>query len=191
MDRGCLIAHGVWVTDEEMEIMAAKKARVAHNPQSNLKLASGIAPVEKMLAKGITVGLGTDGATSNNNLDMLEEARLTAMLHKAVTYDPLCIPAATAWDMATYQGAKCLGYDNLGKLEEGWLADIVLYDMNKPHWYPRNNRLSLLVYAANAGDADTAIINGKVVMEKGEVKSLDAEKIYYEADRVAKRLTGK
>ena len=191
MDRGCLIAHGVWVTDEEMEIMAAKKARVAHNPQSNLKLASGIAPVEKMLAKGITVGLGTDGATSNNNLDMLEEARLTAMLHKGVTYDPLCIPAAAAWDMATYQGAKCLGYDNLGKLEEGWLADIVLYDMNKPHWYPRNNRLSLLVYAANAGDADTAIINGKVVMEKGEVKSLDEEKIYYEADRVAKRLTGK
>ena len=174
-----------------MEIMAAKKARVAHNPQSNLKLASGIAPVEKMLAKGITVGLGTDGATSNNNLDMLEEARLTAMLHKGVTYDPLCIPAATAWDMATYQGAKCLGYDKLGKLEKGWLADIVLYDMNKPHWYPRNNRLSLLVYAANAGDADTAIINGKVVMEKGEVKSLDAEKIYYEADRVAKRLTGK
>ena len=191
LDRGCLIAHGVWVTDEEMEIMAAKKARVAHNPQSNLKLASGIAPVEKMLAKCITVGLGTDGATSNNNLDMLEEARLTAMLHKGVTYDPLCIPAATAWDMATYQGAKCLGYDKLGKLEKGWLADIVLYDMNKPHWYPRNNRMSLLVYAANANDADTAIINGKVVMEKGEVKALDAEKIYFEADRIAKRLTGK
>jgi len=93
--------------------------------------------------------------------------------------------------MATYQGAKCLGYDKLGKLEKGWLADIVLYDMNKPHWYPRNNRMSLLVYAANANDADTTIINGKVVMEKGEVKALDAEKIYFEADRIAKRLTGK
>ena len=191
LDRGCLIAHGVWVTEEEMEIMAAKKARVAHNPQSNLKLASGIAPVEKMLAKGITVGLGTDGATSNNNLDMLEETRLTAMLHKSVTLDPLCIPAAAAWDMATYQGAKCLGYDNLGKLEKGWLADIVLYDMYKPCWYPRNDRMSLLVYAANASDADTAIINGKVVMEKGEVKALDAEKIYYKANKIAKRLTGK
>ncbi|MBP5736901.1 MAG: amidohydrolase family protein, partial [Acidaminococcaceae bacterium] len=128
---------------------------------------------------------------SNNNLDMLEETRLTAMLHKSVTLDPLCIPAAAAWDMATYQGAKCLGYDNLGKLEKGWLADIVLYDMNKPCWYPRNDRMSLLVYAANACDADTAIINGKVVMEKGEVKALDAEKIYYRANKIAKRLTGK
>ena len=174
-----------------MAIMAAKKARVAHNPQSNLKLASGIAPAAKMLAKGITVGLGTDGATSNNNLDMLEETRLAAMLHKGVSYDPLCIPAATAWDMATRQGAKCLGYDNLGKIEEGWLADIVLYDMNKPYWHPRHDRMSQLVYAASANDADTAIINGKVVMEKGEVKNLDAEKIYYEADKISKRLTGK
>ena len=191
LDRGCLVAHGVWVTEEEMELMAAKKARVAHNPQSNLKLASGIAPVEKMLAKGVTVGLGTDGATSNNNLDMLEETRLAAMLHKGVTYDPLCIPAATAWDMATCQGAKCLGYDNLGKLEEGWLADIVLYNMDKPWWHPQHDRMSQLVYAASAGDADTSIINGKVVMEKGEVKALDAEKIYFEADKISKRLTGK
>jgi 5-methylthioadenosine/S-adenosylhomocysteine deaminase len=191
LDRGCLVAHGVWVTEEEMELMAAKKARVAHNPQSNLKLASGIAPVEKMLAKGVTVGLGTDGATSNNNLDMLEETRLAAMLHKGVTYDPLCIPAATAWDMATCQGAKCLGYDNLGKLEEGWLADIVLYNMDKPWWHPQHDRMSQLVYAASAGDADTSIINGKVVMEKGEVKALDAEKIYFEADKISRRLTGK
>ena len=191
LDAGCLVAHGVWATEEEISLLAAKKARVAHNPQSNLKLASGIAPVEKMRQKGVVVGLGTDGATSNNNLDMLEETRLTAMLHKTVAYDPLAIPAAAAWDMATYQGARCIGYENLGKLEEGFLADIVLYDMNKPYWHPRHDRLSLLVYAANAGDADTAIINGKVVMEKKEVKTLDAEKIYAEADAIARRLTGK
>ena len=189
LDRGCLIAHAVWATDEEIDLMAKKHARVAHNPQSNLKLASGIAPVEKMMAKGIPVGLGTDGATSNNNLDMLEETRLAAMLHKGVTYDPLCIPAAQAWDMATYQGARCIGYKDLGKLEEGYLADIVLYDMDKPYWHPRHDRMSLLVYAASASDADTVLVNGKVIMEKGEVKTLDAEKIYAEAGQIAARLT--
>ena len=189
LDRGCLIAHAVWATDEEIDLMAKKHARVAHNPQSNLKLASGIAPVEKMMAKGIPVGLGTDGATSNNNLDMLEETRLAAMLHKGVTYDPLCIPAAQAWDMATYQGAKCIGYKDLGRLEEGCLADIVLYDMDKPYWHPRHDRMSLLVYAASASDADTVLVNGKVIMENGEVKTLDAEKIYAEAERIAARLT--
>jgi len=191
LDRGCLIAHGVWVSPEEMDLIALKNACVAHNPQSNLKLASGIAPVEKMLSKGITVGLGTDGATSNNNLDMLEETRLAAMLHKGVTHDPLCIPASVAWDMATKQGAKCLGYDNLGKIEVGYLADIVLYNMAGPAWHPQHDRMSQLVYAASAYDADTSIINGKVVMEKGEVKSLDAEKIYHESNLVSKRLTGK
>ena len=191
LDAGCLVAHGVWATDREIRLLAAKKARVAHNPQSNLKLASGIAPVEKMRKQGVVVGLGTDGATSNNNLDLLEETRLAAMLHKTVSYDPLSVPAAEAWDMATRQGALCLGYENLGKLEEGFLADLVLYDMNKPYWHPRHDRMSLLVYAAGAGDADTVIINGKVVMEKKEVKTLDAEKIYAEADVVARRLTGK
>lgn len=120
---------------------------------------------------------------------MLEETRLAAMLHKGVTYDPLCIPAAQAWDMATYQGAKCIGYKDLGRLEEGCLADIVLYDMDKPYWHPRHDRMSLLVYAASASDADTVLVNGKVIMEKGEVKTLDAEKIYAEAERIAARLT--
>ncbi len=188
LDRGLLIAHAVWATDEELEIMAFKKARVAHNPQSNLKLASGIAPVAKMLAKGIPVGLGTDGASSNNNLDLLEECRLAAMLQKGTTYDPLVVPASEAWDMATYQGAKAIGFDNLGKLEEGYLADIVLYDMNKPHWYPRHDRLSLLVYAANSADADTVIIDGKVVMANGSVLNMDEEKIYAECETRGKRL---
>lgn len=191
LDRGCLIAHGVWATDEEIDLMAAKKARLAHNPQSNLKLASGIAPVTKMLSKGIMVGLGTDGATSNNNLDMLEETRLAAMLHKGISGDPLAVPAATAWDMATRQGAACIGYEDLGEIREGCLADIVLYNMERPCWYPRHDRLSLLVYAANAGDADTVIINGRVIMEKGDVKTLDEEKICAEAERVARRLTGR
>jgi 5-methylthioadenosine/S-adenosylhomocysteine deaminase len=180
-ELGTIAAHAVHLTDEDMDIMAAKNVRVAHNPQSNLKLASGIAPVDKMLEKGICVGLGTDGTSSNNNLDMLEECRLAAMLHKATSFNPLAVPAEEAWKMATENGAKVLGFENLGKLEPGYLADIVLWDMHKPYWYPRHNKLSLLVYAANANDADTVLVAGKVVLKNGKLTNVDEEKIYAEA----------
>ena len=153
---GTLAAHCVHVDEEDMQIMVAKHVRVAHNPQSNLKLASGIAPVPAMLKHGITVGLGTDGTSSNNNLD-----------------------------------AKALGFKNLGKIEAGQIADIVLYDMDKPYWHPRHDRTSLFVYAANAGDADTVIIDGKVLMQNGRLLNMDLEKIYAEADVRARRLTNK
>ena len=190
-ELGTIAAHAVHLTDEDMDIMAAKKVRVAHNPQSNLKLASGIANVAKMLEKGICVGLGTDGASSNNNLDMLEECRAVAMLHKATTFNPLVVPAAKAWDMATVDGAKVLGFEGLGKLEAGQLADIVLWDTHKPYWYPRHNKLSQLVYAANSSDADTIIVNGKKVLEGGKLLTFDEEKIYAEAQACAERLVNK
>lgn len=190
-DLGTIAAHCVHLTDNDMDIMAAKNVRVAHNPQSNLKLASGIAPVEKMLAKGIVVGLGTDGASSNNNLDMLEECRAAAMLHKATSFDPLVVPAAKAWDMATADGAKVLGFKECGKLEAGQQADIVLWDMHKPYWYPRHNKLSLLVYAASAYDADTVFVAGRKVVEQGRLVTFDEEKIYAEAEACAKRLLTK
>ena len=188
---GTLAAHCVHVDEEDMQIMAAKHVRVAHNPQSNLKLASGIAPVPAMLAHGITVGLGTDGTSSNNNLDMLEECRLAAMLHKNMTGDPQILPAAEALALATSEGAKALGFKNLGKIEAGQIADIVLYDMDKPYWHPRHDRTSLFVYAANSGDADTIIIDGKVLMQNGRLLNMDLEKIYAEADVRARRLTNK
>ena len=190
-ELGTIADHAVHLTEEDMEIMAAKKVRVAHNPQSNLKLASGIAPVAKMLEKGICVGLGTDGASSNNNLDMLEECRAAAMLHKATTFDPLVVPAAKAWEMATVDGAKVLGFENLGKLEAGQYADIVLWDNHKPYWYPRHNKLSQLVYAANSSDADTVFIAGKKVLESGKLLTFDEEKIYAEAQACAERLVNK
>lgn len=190
-DLGTIAAHCVHLTDNDMDIMAAKNVRVAHNPQSNLKLASGIAPVEKMLAKGIVVGLGTDGASSNNNLDMLEECRAAAMLHKATSFDPLVVPAAKAWDMATVDGANVLGFKDCGKLEAGQQADIVLWDMHKPYWYPRHNKLSLLVYAASAYDADTVFVAGRKVVEQGRLVTFDEEKIYAEAEACAKRLLTK
>lgn len=187
-ELGTIAAHCVHLTDEDMEIMAAKKVRVAHNPQSNLKLASGIAPIPAMLEKGICVGLGTDGASSNNNLDMLEECRTAAMLHKAVDYNPLAIPAQKAWEMATVDGAKTLGFANLGLLEKGQLADIVLWDMHKSYWYPRHNKLSQLVYAASSNDADTVIVAGKKVVEGGKLLTFDEEKIYAEAEACTRKL---
>ena len=190
-DLGTIAAHCVHLTDNDMEIMATKKVRVAHNPQSNLKLASGIAPVAKMLEKGICVGIGTDGASSNNNLDMLEECRAAAMLHKATNFDPLAVPAQKAWEMATVDGAKTLGFDNLGLLEAGQLADIVLWDMHKPYWYPRNNKLSLLVYAASANDADTVIVAGKKVVAGGKLLTFDEEKIYVQASACMEKLLRK
>lgn len=187
-EKGTIAAHCVYLTEDDMDIMAAKNVRVAHNPQSNLKLASGIAPVARMLEKGICVGLGTDGASSNNNLDMLEECRAAAMLHKTTTLNPLAVPAAQAWDMATVNGAQVLGFDELGKLSVGQQADIVLWNMHKPYWYPRHNKLSLLVYAANSSDADTVIVNGKVVLQNGSMTLFDEEKIYAEANLRAQRL---
>ncbi len=190
-ELGTIADHAVHLTEEDMEIMAAKKVRVAHNPQSNLKLASGIAPVQKMLDKGICVGLGTDGDSSNNTRDMLEECRAAAMLHKATTFDPLVVPAAKAWEMATVDGAKVLGFENLGKLEAGQLADIVLWDTHKPYWYPRHNKLSQLVYAANSSDTDTVFVAGKKVLEGGKLLTFDEEKIYAEAQACAERLVNK
>mgnify|MGYP003590567453 CR=1 FL=1 len=188
-DLGTLAAHCVHVTPADLDIMAEKNVRVAHNPQSNLKLASGIAPIPEMLSKGLIVGLGTDGTSSNNNLDMLEEARLTALLHKNNISDPLTIPAHQTLDLATRQGALALGFTGLGEIKVGQKADLVLYDMNKPYWYPRHDRKSLFIYAANSSDADTVIVNGKLLMQRGKLLTIDEEKVYAEANKCGLRLT--
>ncbi|MEG1345728.1 MAG: amidohydrolase family protein, partial [Acidaminococcaceae bacterium] len=188
-ELGTLAAHCVHVTAADIAIMAKKNVRVAHNPQSNLKLASGIAPVPSMLAQNIIVGLGTDGASSNNNLDMLEEVRLTAMLHKNNSGDPALIPAAQALAMGSRQGALALGFQEVGEIKVGYKADIVLYDMKQPYWYPRHDRASLLAYAANANDVDTVIVNGKLLMEKKQLLTIDEAKVYAEANTRALRLT--
>lgn len=190
-ELGTVAAHAVHLTDNDIKIMAKKKVRVAHNPQSNLKLASGVAPVSKLLKAGVLVGIGTDGASSNNDLDMLEETRTAAILAKGITYDPLTVPAQKAWEMATCDGAKVLGFKNLGKLAKGQLADIVLWDTHKPYWYPRNNSLSQLVYAAKSTDADTVIVNGKIVVANGKMTMVDEEKIYAEAQACMDRLLAK
>ena len=189
LDCGMLAAHCVWLSDSEIDIIKAKKIRVAHNPGSNMKLASGIAPVTKLLAENVTVALGTDGASSNNNLDMLEEIRLAALLAKVDTLNPLAVPAAQALQMATQFGAEALGLQNIGRLEEGYKADIVLWNMQGVDWQPNYNPVSLLVYSANSSAADTVIVDGKILMENRELKTLDEEKIFAEFTACANRLT--
>lgn len=185
-DQGCLAAHCVHVTPDDMDIMALKKVRVAHNPQSNLKLASGIAPLPEMIAKGITVGLGTDGSASNNNADMLEEVRLAALLHKGNTFDPKVVPAETAWKLGTVEGGKALGYSDLGLLAPGYRADIVLYDVSGLHWAPRYNDVASLVYAALSADCHTVVINGQIVMKNKELLTIDEEKLRDEINALSK-----
>lgn len=187
-DRPTLAAHCVHVNEEDIQIMAEKHVCVAHNPGSNLKLASGIAPVPKMRSAGITVGLGTDGASSNNKLDMFAEMRLAALIHKAAALDPFAVKADEAMQMGTAEGAKCLGYDDLGTLDEGKLADIILIDRSGYHWKPRFNSISLAVYAGNSMDVDTVIVNGRLLMRGKELLTIDKEQLDFETERVTKKL---
>jgi 5-methylthioadenosine/S-adenosylhomocysteine deaminase len=178
---GTLAAHCVHLSDRDLEILRQKKVRVAHNPGSNMKLASGVAPVTKMLAQGVCVALGTDGASSNNNLDMLEEIRLAATLHKTVSLDPLAIPAKDALNMATRNGAKALGLEKItGQIAPGFKADITLFEMNAPHWYPRHDVISLLTYAANSADVHTVIVNGKILLKNRSLTTIDEERLIFE-----------
>lgn len=189
LDYGVLAAHCVHVSPEDITIMQQKKVRVAHNPGSNMKLASGVAPVPDMLAAGICVGLGTDGAASNNNLDMLEELRLAAMLHKVHRLDPLAVPAKSAVAMATSHGAEALGLGKVtGKLEASYKADITIFDMKEPHWYPRHDHISLLTYAASGRDVHTVIVDGKVLLDNQQLTTIDQERLTAEADRRGMRL---
>ncbi|WP_029544091.1 amidohydrolase [Selenomonas sp. AB3002] len=188
-EHGTLAAHCVHLDDEDIAIIKKHDIRVAHNPGSNMKLASGVAPVPRLLKEGVCVALGTDGASSNNNLDMLEEVQLAALLHKADTLDPLAVTAAEAVKMGTEYGAQAVGLKDAGKLAAGALADIVLYDMKNTMWCPRHNLVSLLVYSARSSSVDTVLVAGRVLMENHELKTLDEERILFEAQRCADRLT--
>jgi len=173
-----LAAHCVVMSDHDIEILAKNGVSVAHNPQSNMKLASGIAPVKKMLDAGVNVAIGTDGASSNNDLDMWEEMRTASLLQKASTLDPCAIPAYTALQMATVNGAKAIGREGeLGVIAPNAFADIILVDIEKPHLYPHTNLISELVYSTHASDVDTVIVNGRIVVEHRKCLSMNAQEV--------------
>lgn len=190
-ERPTIAAHCVHVNDEDIQILAESKVSVAHNPTSNLKLASGFAPVEKMLKAGVNVALGTDGASSNNNLNMFEEIHLASIINKALNYDAVSVPAETVIKMATINGAKALGIEEeLGSLEVGKKADIILIDLRKPHLVPLHNPLSAICYAAQSSDVHTVMVDGKILMENYELKTIDVERAMYEAEEAAGKLIG-
>lgn len=159
-------AHCVVMTDGDLEILKKHGVSVAHNVVSNLKLASGVAPVPKMIDSGINVSLGTDGASSNNNLDMFEEMKISAVLHKGITLNPTVMDAWTVLKTATVNGAKALGFDNLGVLKTGYLADMIILDFDTPHLTPNYNTVSNLVYSAAGSDVEYTIVNGKIVYNR-------------------------
>jgi len=188
-ERPVLAAHCVHIDDGDMEILQTYDVRVAHNPQSNLKLASGVSPVPQLLSKGVTVGLGTDGASSNNNLDMFEELRLAATLHKGVLQDALVIPAAKALEMATVDGARAVFLPAThGTLTPGASADIVLLDGTSPHFMPSFNLVSNLVYSAGAQDVTDVFVAGRQLLSKGEPLTIDTERLRFEVRRIQAHL---
>ncbi|MDR0509676.1 MAG: amidohydrolase [Rikenellaceae bacterium] len=179
-----LANHCVQVSDEEIELLAARGVSVAHNPQSNMKLGNGAAPVVKMLAAGVNVGLGTDGPCSNNDLDMWEELRTASFLQKSATSDPLALPAYEALKAATVHGARAIGMEgSLGVLREGAIADLILLDVRKPHLTPQKDMVANLAYSAKSGDVETVIVAGRVVVENRRLLTLDVEEII---DRVTR-----
>lgn len=182
-------AHCVHISEEDIELMAEKGVSVINNPGSNLKLGNGFAPVELMLKKGLNVALGTDGSSSNNNLNMFEEINLAAIVNKAVNGDPTSIPAITAIEMATKNGARALQLGKtVGTIEVGKKADMIIIDLNKPHFYPIYNVVSSLAYSAQASDVETVIVNGKILMENYEIKTMDTEKVIYNVQKSVIRL---
>ncbi|SFS61343.1 amidohydrolase family protein [Marininema halotolerans] len=182
--RPTLVAHAVHVTEEELEILLQYDVKISHNPGSNLKLGSGIAPIPLMLAKGLRPSLGTDGAASNNNLDIMEEVRLASLIHKGNTQDPEAVPAFTALKMGTCYGAEALFLDQeIGTLEVGKKADFITLDMNRPHLRPMHDLVSLLVYSASRADIQDVYVDGRALMRNQELLTIDEERILFETDR--------
>lgn len=190
LDERLIAFHCVAMDDDDIRRFADNRCAIVHNPESNMKLASGVAPVPDFLSAGITVGLGTDGAASNNNLDMLQEMDMAAKLHKVHRLDPTVMDAETVVRMATCEGARCLGMDReIGSLESGKKADIVLIDCDAPHMTPMYNEYSHLTYVANGADVDTVIINGCVVMEERVFTTINVKDAMKHVRTIARRIS--
>ncbi|MCK4487088.1 MAG: amidohydrolase [Desulfobacterales bacterium] len=181
--------HCVALSDNDIRLLKDFDVKVAHNPESNMKLASGVAPIPKLLEHGITVGIGTDGCASNNNLDLFQEMDTVAKLHKVHTLDPTVMNARTVVRMATIDGARVLGIgDIIGSLEAGKKADIIIIDTRRPHLIPLYNIYSHLVYAVMGSDVVTAIVDGRVLMEDRVLTTLDVDEVMAAVNRIAESI---
>jgi 5-methylthioadenosine/S-adenosylhomocysteine deaminase len=196
LDNRVIAAHMVWPTEEDIKTLAARSVGVAHCPQSNMKLAAGAAPVPQMLREGVAVGLGTDGAASNNDLDMWEEMDTAAKLHKLISKNPTVITAREAVEMATIRGARAIHLDReIGSLEAGKRADLLIVGLDSAHQTPLYNVYSHLVYATKSSDVETVMINGRIVMQNRKVLTIDSQAVRAKAaqyrDQITKSLNAK
>lgn len=170
LDEKTLLIHSIWIDDKDIAIIKKRNANVVHCPESNMKLASGIAPVPKLIENGVPVGLGTDGCASNNDHDLFAEMDTAAKLHKVALLDPCVMDARTTLRMATIQGAAAIGLEKItGSIEKGKRADIILVDMDKPHVIPMYDPFSSLVYSARASDVSLVMVDGKILVQEGKI----------------------
>ncbi len=184
-----ILAHGVQVNDRDIDVLKNISGGIVHNPISNMKLGSGFAPVKRMRDNGINVALGTDGQGSTNTLDMFEEIKLAAYLQKGMFSSSTAISAKDVLEMATIEGARVLGIDSeVGSIEVGKKADIILIDLDKPHLTPKHDLYSLLAYSVNGADVDTSIIDGKIVMENRKIANIDEQEIFMKVESTKNRL---
>ncbi len=185
--RPVLAAHCVYLDHEDINIVANKGVGVSYNPCSNMKLGSGISPVVAMYQAGINIGFGTDGVASNNNLDLIEEARIGSYLQKVTGLDPTVLNIYQLLEMLTLKGSKALLLNNNGLLKKDYLADVVLADITgSSYFYPHHNNLSNLFYAGNGRDIDTVIVNGQIIYNNKEFLTIDKERVYYEIEKIIK-----
>lgn len=188
LENRVIAAHCVWLTDNDIAIVKNKNFTVAHNPISNLKLASGIAPIGKFIDNGINVGIGTDGVASNNNLNLWEEMRAMPLLQKGFTGDPTVISPYETLYSATVAGAKALGYDDLGLIKKGYIADLFLIDMNNAGAYPSNSLEDNIIYALQGADVRLTMVDGNILYQDGEYPGFDKKEIFAEATKAARTL---
>lgn len=182
-------AHCVHLTDGDIEILRRSNVNVASCPISNMKLGNGFAPAGRLAAAGVNLCIGTDGASSNNNLNMFKEMSVFSYIHKGVGQDVLAAPAKDVLRYGTIQGAKALGLDHItGSIQVGKQADLMIIDLDRPQLKPGNNPVSALVYSANGSEVETVLVGGEIVMEKGELKTIDQERVYFEMKRIKDEL---
>ncbi|OUJ18489.1 Cytosine deaminase related metal-dependent hydrolase [Methanonatronarchaeum thermophilum] len=192
LNENTVCAHAVHLTQEDIDLIARSGATVSHNPTSNMKLASGVAPIPDLLEKDVTVALGTDGAASNNSLDLFGEMKLAALLHKSSNMDPTAVPAIEVLKMATINGAKAFGLeDSLGSIEVGKKADLTVIDSNSPNMTPKHNVVSNLVYSTTNREVETVIIDGEIVMKDREIQSFNEKKVIKQAEKMSKDIIEK
>ncbi|WP_456482098.1 amidohydrolase [Methanopyrus sp.] len=184
-----IAAHCVWLDDEEIEILSERKVTVSHNPTSNMKLASGVSPMPEMLEKGVNVTIGTDGCASNNNLDMLEEIKVAALLHKVNRMDPSITEAREILRMATVRAGTVYSSEEIGAIEEGYAADLVVLDGNSPRLNPNHNPISNVVYSASGSDVKHVLVAGEPVVKNGKLVGADEREILENSIECAEQLT--